>query len=72
MGIGFIGIIIGIIIASAGWKFAYLFPYSHPVMTLSMAKTSTRFFTAELFFSLAYAVIFFTAGYLIVARKSIK
>jgi len=72
MGLGFVGIIIGIMIASAKWKFAYLFPYSHPVITLSMAKDSTQFFTRELWASLTYAILFFTSGYLIVSRRSIK
>ena len=72
MGIGFIGIIFGIMMASGGWKLAYLFPYSLPVITMIMTKTSTQFFTREIWASLAYAVMLFTTGYLIVARKSIK
>jgi len=74
MGIGFIGIIIGMITATKGWEYAYLIPYSHPTLTLSAAKAmkDAHFMTRELWSSLIYAIVLFIAGYFIVARKSVK
>lgn len=74
MGIGFIGIIMGIIVASKGWEYAYFIPYSHPSLTLTLGsqKVSEDIFTQPVYASLMYAVVFFVIGYFIVARKSIK
>ncbi|TKC07622.1 ABC transporter permease [Pedobacter frigoris] len=74
MGIGFIGIIAGIITATKGWEYAYLIPYSHPAMVLTATKGKEPqvFFTQEIYSSLVYAAIFFILGYFIVARKSMK
>lgn len=74
MGIGFIGIIAGIITATKGWKYAYMIPYSHPTSVLLAAKDKEPMvlFTQEIYSSLIYAAVFFIAGYFIVARKSIK
>ncbi|MES2828634.1 MAG: ABC transporter permease [Bacteroidota bacterium] len=74
MGIGFIGIIMGIIVASKGWEYAYLVPYSHPTLALSMSKAqnSQEIFTKDIYSSLAFALAFFIGGYFIVSQKSIK
>jgi hypothetical protein len=74
MGIGFIGIIAGIIVATRGWEYAYFVPYSHPTLALSMIKSKNmdQLFSQEIYSSLIYAIILFIAGYFIVARKSIK
>ncbi|TDQ09282.1 ABC transporter permease [Pedobacter metabolipauper] len=74
MGIGFIGIIMGIILYTKGWEYAYTVPYSHPSMALTMAKGkgTPEIFTQEIYTSLIYAVVLFTVGYFIVARKSVK
>lgn len=73
MGIGFIGVIAGIIAATKGWEYAYTIPYSHPVLALSLKKPGPiSIFTQEIYLSLAYAVVFFVLGYFIVAKKSIK
>lgn len=73
MGIGFIGVIAGIIAASKGWEYAYTIPYAHPVMALSIKKPGTiAIFTQEIYISLGMAVTFFILGYFIVAKKSVK
>ncbi|MNR36903.1 hypothetical protein D3C85_1548790 [compost metagenome] len=74
MGIGFVGVISGIIAATKGWEYAYMIPYSHPTLALSMSKSKNMdtIFTQEIYVSLIYAVVFFIAGYFIVAKKSIK
>lgn len=74
MGIGFVGVIAGIIAATKGWEHAYLIPYSQPTLALSMTKSKNmdQIFTQEIYTSLIYALLFFIAGYFIVSRKSIK
>jgi len=74
MGIGFVGVIIGIIAASKGWEYAYMIPYSQPALALTMKKSAggSDFFTQDIYASLIYAVVLFVIGYFIVARKSIK
>jgi hypothetical protein len=74
MGIGFIGVIMGIIVATKGWEYAYLIPYSLPTLVLSLGKgkNATEIFTKDIYSSLIYALVFFVIGYFIVARKSVK
>lgn len=78
MGIGFIGTIMGMITANAGWKHAYLIPYSHPVLAINNKTIKNPMeggfpiFTQEIYTSLIYAVVLFIIGYFIVAKKSIK
>lgn len=74
MGIGFIGIIAGIIAASKGWEYAYLIPYSHASLALGLKKNpaGAEIFTQEIYSSLIYAAVLFLIGYFIVIKKSIK
>jgi len=86
MGIGFICTITGVILAGNGWKYAYLFPYSHPMLAISTMENGLRnnrgqgalpqitidLFTKEIFISLVVAVVIFIAGYFIVLKKSVK
>jgi hypothetical protein len=74
MGIGFVGVIIGIIAATKGWTYAYLIPYSQPSLALSLKNSASKhtIFTQEIYSSLIYAAILFVLGYFIVARRSIK
>lgn len=73
MGIGFIGVIVGIIAATKGWEYAYTIPYCHPVLALSIKKPGALvIFSQEIYYSLAFAVVFFIIGYFIVAKKSVK
>lgn len=79
MGIGFVGIIAGIITANVGWKYAYLIPYSDPTLALRITKASknaspTNFpiFTQEIWVSLAFALSMFILGYFILAKRNIK
>src|ERR1700733_9783139 len=77
MGIGFICTIAGDILAGNGWKYAYLFPYSHPflaIQSIEQAKNTKPgpggmpeividLFTKDVFVSLTIAVLVFAAGY---------
>ena len=75
MGIGFIGVIAGIIAASKGVKYAYIIPYSHTALALSMRKgpsEAMNLFTQEIYTSFIYAITLFIIGYFIVVKKSVK
>jgi lantibiotic transport system permease protein len=86
MGIGFVATITGVILAGNSWKYAYLFPYSHPMLAIktmeegaknshgndAMPQIAIDMFTREIFVSLAVAVVIFIGGYFIVLKKSVK
>src|SRR4051812_44285140 len=82
MGIGFICTIAGVILASKGWEYAYLFPYAHPMEAISsmikhnQSDPSNRLqidvFTKDVSVSLIIAFVVFVTGYFIVQRKSVK
>lgn len=74
MGIGFIRIIAGIIAATKGWEYAYLIPYSHASLALSLKKNPAggEIFTQEIYSSFIYAIALFLIGYFIVIKKSVK
>lgn len=80
MGVGFIGTITGVILTGpAHWKYAYIYPYSQPL--LSIMGTGNRkirpnetpdFLTNEVWISLTIAAVVYVVGYFIVERRSIK
>src|SRR6202012_1108717 len=84
MGIGFVATIAGVIFANVDWKYAYLFPYSHPMLTIKgllknrmntggdMPQLTVDIFTKDIFVSLSVAVGVFILGYFIVVKKSVK
>jgi len=86
MGIGFICTITGDILAGNNWKYAWLFPYSHPFLAIQslengkhaqpgptgMPQITVDLFTKDIFVSLAIALLVFAAGYFIVLKKSVK
>jgi hypothetical protein len=82
MGIGFICTIAGVVAASKGWEYSYLFPYAHPMEAISsmikhnQSDPSNRLqidvFTKDVSVSLIIALVVFVAGYFIVQRKSVK
>jgi hypothetical protein len=85
MGIGFVATITGVILAANKWTYAYLFPYSHPMLALSilphhgqtpaatgMPVITIDLFTKEILVSLIVAVVVFISGYFIVLKKSVK
>ena len=63
MGIGFIGIIAGIITANVGWEYAYLIPYSNPSLALRVTSIKGEkmddfpIFTQEIWVSLVAAIV---------------
>jgi hypothetical protein len=83
MGIGFVATITGVILVVNQWKYDYLFPYSHPMLALSVlpqrqnhpagnSPISVDIFTQEIYVSLIIAAVVFVAGYFIVLKKSVK
>lgn len=84
MGIGFICTITGVILAANKWQYAYMFPYSHPMLALNalgqaketkqaaMPQITVDIFTKDTWVSLAVAVAVFILGYFIVLKKSVK
>jgi hypothetical protein len=83
MGIGFVAVILGDIVGAAGWKYAWLFPYAHPMLTLKLLPQhshavsatfgmSIDIFTKEIFVSMIVAAAVFVGGYFIVLKKSVK
>jgi lantibiotic transport system permease protein len=84
MGLGFVGTISGVIMASMNWKYAYLFPYAHPMLALtSMMPRSSKggpaskelvinILTDDVYVSLAVAAVVFFAGYFILLKRSVK
>ena len=87
MGIGFICVITGIILAGNTWQYAYLFPYSHPMITIKALTDGNHhsistpaglpvievvLFSKEIFVSLIVSVVVFISGYFIVLKKSVK
>jgi len=84
MGIGFVATITGVVLAANSWQYAYLFPYSHPMLALSMLPKHGQnngpgmpvitidLFTHEIYVSLIVAAVVFIGGYFIVLKKSVK
>lgn len=84
MGIGFVATIAGVICAGTEWQYAYLIPYSHPMLTVkstlphnmgngaNIPELSIDIFTKDIFVSLAVAVGVYILGYFIVLKKSVK
>ncbi|QJD96500.1 ABC transporter permease subunit [Mucilaginibacter robiniae] len=81
MGIGFVGTIVGVVLFSSKWEYAYMFPYAQPLLSMAnndkpksraLEQVSFDFFTNATLVSLAIALVVFIMGYFIVQRKSIK
>jgi hypothetical protein len=84
MGIGFIATIGGVILTNLDWGYTYLYPYSHPFLTVKstlqnkmgngagMPQITVDLFTKDIWVSLAVAVAVFILGYFIVLKKSVK
>ena len=83
MGIGFVATITGVILVVNQWQYDYLFPYSHPMLALSVLPQrhnqaagnnpiSVDIFTREIYVNLIIAAVVFIAGYFIVLKKSVK
>jgi hypothetical protein len=82
MGIGFVGTISGLILASFDWKYAYLIPYAHPSLTvknimprrnmMAIPELKVEIFTDHVYVSLIVCMAVFIAGFYIVQKKSVK
>ncbi|HVV54569.1 MAG TPA: ABC transporter permease [Mucilaginibacter sp.] len=84
MGIGFAATIAGVIAAGSGWQYAYLFPYSHAMLTVksihqanmgkggAVPQLTVDLFTKDIFVSIVVSVAVFVLGYFIVLKKSVK
>lgn len=70
VGIGLAFTIAAMILSS--WDYIYIFPYSHPLsIRKDFSDLNEVIFTTPILFGLAYAVIFFFAGYYLVSKKEI-
>lgn len=78
MGIGFVGIIAGIITANVGWQYAYLIPYSDPTLALKVTRAKGAkledfpIFSQEIWVSVIFAAAMFILGYFILLKRNIK
>jgi hypothetical protein len=79
MGIGFVCTIAGVILASNKWEYVYLFPYSHPMLALTMAPSKKNgvapafeYFSKDIVAGLIIAAVVFIAGFFIIQKRSIK
>jgi hypothetical protein len=84
MGIGFAATIAGVIMVGKDWQYAYLYPYSHALLTVksihprgggpgpATLDLNIDLFTKDIFVSFAVAVSVFILGYFIVLKKSVK
>ncbi|TKC00673.1 ABC transporter permease [Pedobacter cryophilus] len=71
MGIGFLLLVTAMIVLK--WEYSYLIPFTHPIKALmSSSGKEVEILTKEVWVSFAYAAVFFTAGYFIVIKKSVK
>jgi len=80
MGIGFVCTVAGVIAGASHFGYAYLFPYSHPLLAISSIaprhaapmQLDANIWNKEILVSLIVAVIVFITGYFIVEKRSIK
>lgn len=80
MGIGIIFFIIGVIVNTISWRFAYLIPYANPALTVKTISNNPNaksditisIFSSEIIVSLIFFAAFMLAGYYFIRRKRIK
>ena len=80
MGIGFLLFIIGAVINSTNWHYAFLMPYAHPAISVKSMATNPNvkndppidIFTSEILVSVILSAVVFFAGYYVVKRTRIK
>ena len=71
MGIGFVLFVTSLIILQ--WEYSYLLPFTHPANAImSTDINNLEILTKEVWVSYAYAAAFFTVGYFIVIKRSVK
>lgn len=71
MGIGFVFFVMSMI--ALKWEYSYLIPFTHPILAItSSTGKDIEIFTKEVWVSFAYAAAFFSAGYFIVIKRSVK
>jgi len=80
MGIGFLLFIIGSVINSISWHYAFLMPYSQPAISIKtmVANPNVKgdlpinIFTGEILMSIIISTVVFFAGYYVVKRTRIE
>lgn len=71
MGIGFVFFVVSMI--ALKWEYSYMLPFTHPILAItSSVGKDMVIFTKEVWVSFAFAAAFFTAGYFIVIKRSVK
>ena len=72
VGVGVFLVIFGLVIYS-NWKYDYLIPYTFSIANyLDYNANKVVWISRETWISLIYAVVFFTGGYFLMARKNIN
>jgi hypothetical protein len=79
MGIGFLLFIIGVVVNSVNWHYAFLMPYAHPAISIKTMVTNPsvrsdvpiNIFTSEILMSIIVSTVVFFAGYYVVKRTRI-
>lgn len=82
MGIGLLLTVFGVIAANLSWEYAFIIPYSHPMITLNDFSSNTSYLgvnlsavdlmSKEIWFSLAVAGTTYIIGYFVIRNRSIK
>jgi hypothetical protein len=70
MGLGFVILVASII--ALRWEYSYLIPYSLPLKAIMGLSKNLVLFDKEAWISIGYAIGFFTLGYFVITKRSVK
>ena len=70
MGLGFVLLVVSMI--ALKWEYSYFIPYSLPLKSIMGLSKDSVLFDKEALVSIAYALSFFTLGYFVVTKRSVK
>lgn len=70
MGLGFVLLVVSMIVLR--WDYSYLIPYSLPIKAIAISGKEVLIVSKEMWVSLCYAVVFFSLGYFVITKKSVK
>lgn len=70
MGLGFVILVISVI--AVKWDYSYLIPYALPLKSIMSLSKDSVLMDKEAWVSIAYALSFFTLGYFVITKRSVK
>lgn len=70
MGLGFVMLVVSVILMK--WEYNYILPFSLPLSAFISKAKEIEIITKETWISLGYAVGFFTLGYFVITKRSVK